>query len=87
MTWFGVHPQVIAALVDGNRDISVKSALDHAPDTIQHFVNTDWLYLLPLRAGKAQKLARQIGCALGELLNHSHGVLQRVIGTQPMPRQ
>jgi hypothetical protein len=87
VTGFCIHPQVLAPLVDGDRDISVKSALHHPPHTVKYFVNAHRLYLLPLRTCKAQELARQVGGALGGLLNHAHGVLQGIIGTQPVPSQ
>jgi hypothetical protein len=45
--------------------------------------------LICCRSGraKAQELARQVRSALGRLLNHAHGILQGIIGTQALASQ
>ena len=87
VTRLRVHPQRLASLVDGDRDISIERPRHHAPHPVQDVVDAHRLYLLPLRTGKAQELARQVGGALGRLLDHAHGILQRIVRTQPLAGQ
>ena len=87
VTRLRVHPQRLASLVDDNVDVSIERPRHHAPHTVQNVVDAHRLYLLPLRTGKAQELARQLRGALGRLLDHAHGILQRIIRTQPLASQ